>query len=89
MAPPQQPEGNGGITGVVGSEVCLCALLERQEGLEGQDCSIGTGRDWGEEEFRLVSTVFTRIVAAATINYSLVPVRLLFEGGSYYTFHIR
>ena len=47
VAPPQQPEGNGGITGVVGSEVCLCALLEREEGLEGQDCSIGTGREWG------------------------------------------
>ena len=28
-------------------------------------------------------TVFTRIVAAATINFSLVPVRLLIEGGSY------
>ena len=28
-------------------------------------------------------TIFTRIVAAATINFSLVPVRLLIEGGSY------
>ena len=38
-------------------------------------------------------TIFTRIVAAATINFSLVPVRLLIEGGSYSraaltTFHI-
>ena len=48
VAPAQQPEGNGGITGVVGSEVCLCALLEREEGLEGQGGSIGTGREWGE-----------------------------------------
>ena len=30
-----------------------------------------------------IYTVFTRIVAAATINFSLVPVRLLIEGGSY------
>ena len=28
-------------------------------------------------------TVFTRIVAAATINFSLAGVRLLIEGGSY------
>ena len=34
-----------------------------------------------------VYTVFTRTVAAATINFSLVPVRLLFEGGSYYFPH--
>ena len=33
------------------------------------------------------NTVFTQIVAAATINFSLVPVRLLFEGGSYYFPH--
>ena len=32
-------------------------------------------------------TVFTRIVAAATINFSLIPVRLLIEGGSYYFPH--
>ena len=28
-------------------------------------------------------TVFTRIVAVATINFSLIPVRLLIEGGYY------
>ena len=28
-------------------------------------------------------TVFTRIVAVATINFSLAGVRLLIEGGSY------
>ena len=31
--------------------------------------------------------IYTPIVAAATINFSLVPVRLLFEGGSYYFPH--
>ena len=30
-----------------------------------------------------VSTVFIRIVAAATINFSLAGVRLLIEGGFY------
>ena len=30
-----------------------------------------------------MNTVFIRIVAAATINFSLTGVRLLIEGGSY------
>ena len=34
--------------------------------------------------YRLITcTVFIRIVAAATINFSLAGVRLLIEGGSY------
>ena len=42
----------------------------------------------------IAHTVYTQIVAVATINFSLIPVRLLIEGGSYSraaltTFHIR
>ena len=33
--------------------------------------------------FLIIATVFIRIVAAATINFSLAGVRLLIEGGSY------
>ena len=35
------------------------------------------------DSWSLATTVFIRIVAVATINFSLVGVRLLIEGGSY------
>ena len=42
VTPPQQPEGDGSITAVVGSYVSLCTLLEAEKGLQSQYSSIRT-----------------------------------------------
>ena len=43
MAAAEEPECNGGVAGVVGCYVRLTALLETEERLQSQQCSIGTG----------------------------------------------